>query len=181
MASWRSLIKIEGSGSISQCHGSADPDPHPKMSWTRNTASVACLLVPVWCLFCTQARRARSTRRCSCRACWAAWRAVSPRCARRPPTAAESLDSSAAQAMHREARLAATPHCTLPLSFVVSKFSYVQIGVDDRHGKHLQLFSGFRHIRPCCGSGSVGSGMFLDLPDPDPLVRDPDPSIINQK
>ncbi len=28
LASWRSMMKIEGSGSISQRHGSADPDPH---------------------------------------------------------------------------------------------------------------------------------------------------------
>ncbi len=28
LASWRSLLKIAGSGSISQRHGSADPDPH---------------------------------------------------------------------------------------------------------------------------------------------------------
>ncbi len=28
LASWRSIIKIEGSGSICQRHGSADPDPH---------------------------------------------------------------------------------------------------------------------------------------------------------
>ncbi len=27
-ASWRSMMKIEGSGSISQRHGSPDPDPH---------------------------------------------------------------------------------------------------------------------------------------------------------
>ncbi len=27
LASWRSMMKIEGSGSISQMHGSADPDP----------------------------------------------------------------------------------------------------------------------------------------------------------
>ncbi len=29
LASWRSLMKIAGSGSISQMHGSADPDPDP--------------------------------------------------------------------------------------------------------------------------------------------------------
>jgi hypothetical protein len=28
LASWRSVMKIAGSGSISQRHGSADPDPH---------------------------------------------------------------------------------------------------------------------------------------------------------
>ncbi len=28
LASWRSMMKTEGSGSISQRHGSADPDPH---------------------------------------------------------------------------------------------------------------------------------------------------------
>jgi hypothetical protein len=28
LASWRSMTKIAGSGSISQRHGSADPDPH---------------------------------------------------------------------------------------------------------------------------------------------------------
>jgi hypothetical protein len=33
------MTKIAGSGSISQRHGSADPDPvHTKMSWIRNTA-----------------------------------------------------------------------------------------------------------------------------------------------
>jgi hypothetical protein len=36
------MIKIAGSGSISQRHGSADPDSdlHTKMSWIRNTASL---------------------------------------------------------------------------------------------------------------------------------------------
>ena len=29
LASWRSMMKIEGSGSISQRHGSSDPDPDP--------------------------------------------------------------------------------------------------------------------------------------------------------
>ncbi len=41
LASWRSMTKIAGSGSesgsISQRHGSADPD-RPKMSWIRNIA-----------------------------------------------------------------------------------------------------------------------------------------------
>jgi hypothetical protein len=50
LASWRSMAKIagSGSGSISQRHGSADPDPlvrgmdpririHSKMSWISNT------------------------------------------------------------------------------------------------------------------------------------------------
>ncbi len=45
LASWRSMMKIEGSvsasgsGSISQRHGSADPDPDPhQMSWIRNSS-----------------------------------------------------------------------------------------------------------------------------------------------
>ncbi len=39
LASWRSVTKIAGSGSISQRHGSADPNPDPpKMSWIGNTA-----------------------------------------------------------------------------------------------------------------------------------------------
>ncbi len=32
LASWRSLMKIAGSGSISQRHGSADPDPGPQQN-----------------------------------------------------------------------------------------------------------------------------------------------------
>ncbi len=51
MASWRSMTKIAGSasGSISQRHGSADPDPdpdHTKMSWIRNTAEKSNLDLP---------------------------------------------------------------------------------------------------------------------------------------
>jgi hypothetical protein len=40
------MTKIAGSGSISQRHGSADPDPDPpQMSWIRNTDFSAHLLV----------------------------------------------------------------------------------------------------------------------------------------
>ncbi len=38
LASWRLMTKIAGSGSISQIHGSADPDPYQN-SWIRNTDS----------------------------------------------------------------------------------------------------------------------------------------------
>jgi hypothetical protein len=45
LASGRSMMKIEGSGSesgsISQRHGFADPDPHTRMSWIRNTTVVS--------------------------------------------------------------------------------------------------------------------------------------------
>jgi hypothetical protein len=47
LASWRSMTKIAGSwsesGSISQRHGSADPDP-PQMSWIRNAVTKRCRL-----------------------------------------------------------------------------------------------------------------------------------------
>jgi hypothetical protein len=40
-------MKIEGSGSISQRHGSADPDPdHTKMSWIRNTGFYILFMYP---------------------------------------------------------------------------------------------------------------------------------------
>jgi hypothetical protein len=44
------------------------------------------------------------------------------------------------------------------------------------------FFSPAIQANSCCGSESVGSICFWAfLPDPDPLVRDPDPSIIKQK
>jgi hypothetical protein len=40
------MTKTAGSGSISQRHGSADPDPYQKMSWIRNTAVYLYELLP---------------------------------------------------------------------------------------------------------------------------------------
>jgi hypothetical protein len=42
-------MKIEGSGYISQRHGSVDPDPH-KISWIRNTGLNFDVLYAAYCI-----------------------------------------------------------------------------------------------------------------------------------
>ena len=60
LASWRSMTKKAGSGSISQRHGFADPDPlvrgmdpririHSKMSWLRNTEIIYLYVMSIIC------------------------------------------------------------------------------------------------------------------------------------
>jgi hypothetical protein len=42
------MTKIAGSGSISERHGSADPDPDPhQMSWIRNTDLSDVVIAPL--------------------------------------------------------------------------------------------------------------------------------------
>jgi hypothetical protein len=41
LASWRSMMKIEGSGSINQRHGSADPDPDPQHKYHGSTTLIS--------------------------------------------------------------------------------------------------------------------------------------------
>jgi len=69
LVSWRSMMKIEGygsaSGSISQWHGSADPDPHQNAHGSATMLSPACL---TWERSLRKGvERGRSTRRLSCR------------------------------------------------------------------------------------------------------------------